>query len=113
MARPPSRAAEDKSRIVLAVFRGEVSIAEAARREGVSQTSIANWRDQFLNAGSAAVAAGGPTKPTSREQQLAAENEQLAAALGEAHVELRLWRKGGGALYPASTSSRPHGSRPA
>jgi transposase len=112
MARPPSRSAEDKVRIVLAVLRGEVTIAEAARREGVSQTSIANWRDQFLNAGSAAVAAGGPTKPTSREQQLAAECEQLAAALGEAHMELRLWRKGG-ALYPTSTSSRPHGSRPA
>ena len=36
-----------------------------------------------------------PAKPTSREQQLTAENEQLAAALGEAHMELRLWRKGG------------------
>jgi transposase len=90
---------------------GEVTIAEAARREGVSQTSIANWRDQFLDGGHQAVAAGGPTKPTSREQHLAAENEQLAAALGEAHMELRLWRKGG-ALYPASTSSRPPASRP-
>ena len=112
MARPPSRSAEDKVRIVLAVLRGEVTIAEVARREGVSQTSIANWRDAFLDGGQQAVAAGGPSKPTSREQQLAAENEQLAAALGEAHMELRLWRKGG-ALYPASTSSRPYGSRSA
>ena len=112
MARPPSRAAEDKVRIVLAVLRGELTIAEAARREGVSQTAIANWRDQFLDGGKAAVQAGGPAKPTSREQQLAAENEQLAAALGEAHMELRLWRKGG-AFYPASTSSRPPGSKPA
>lgn len=112
MARPPSRSAEDKIRIVLAVLRGELSVAEAARREGVSQTSIANWRDQFLDGGQQAVAAGGPTRPTSREQQLAAENEQLAAALGEAHMELRLWRKGG-ALYPASTSSTRSGGRPA
>lgn len=104
MARPPSRSAEDKVRIVLAVLRGELTIAEAARREGVSQTSIANWRDAFLDGGAQAVAAGASPKPTSREQQLAAENEQLAAALGEAHMELRLWRKGG-ALYPASTSS--------
>ena len=51
MARPPSRAAEDKVRLVLAVLRGELTIAEAARREGVSQTSIANWRDQFLDGG--------------------------------------------------------------
>jgi transposase len=98
-------------RIVLAVLRGEVTIAEAARREGVSQTSIANWRDQFVDGGKQAIVAGGPTKPTSREQQLAAECEQLAAALGEAHMELRLWRKGG-ALYPASRSSTLPGSRP-
>ena len=111
MARPPTRQPEEKIRIVLAVLRGELSVAEAARREGVSQTSIANWRDAFLEGGKQAVAAGGPAKPTSREQQLAVENEQLAAALGEAHMELRLWRKGG-ALYPASTSSRPHASRP-
>ncbi|MBA3309118.1 MAG: transposase [Nocardioidaceae bacterium] len=111
MARPPTRAAEDKVRIVLAVLRGEMTIAEAARREAVSQTSIANWRDQFLDGGQQAVAAGGPTKPTTREQHLAAECEQLAAALGEAHMELRLWRKGG-ALYPASTSSTRPASRP-
>lgn len=56
--------------------------------------------------------AGGPAKPTSREQQLAAENEQLAAALGEALMDLRLWRIGW-ALYPASTTSTPPASRPA
>lgn len=112
MARPPSRSAEDKVRLVLAVLRGELTMAEAARREGVSQTSIANWRDAFLDGGQQAVAAGGLTKPTSREHQLAAENEQLAAALGEAHMELRLWRKGG-ALYPASTSSTRNAGRSA
>ncbi len=69
MARPATRAAEDKVRIVLAVLRSEVTIAEAARREAVSQTSIANWRDQFLDGGQQAVAAGGPTKPTTREQR--------------------------------------------
>ncbi|HEX9854303.1 MAG TPA: helix-turn-helix domain-containing protein [Acidimicrobiia bacterium] len=110
MARPPSRSAEDKVRIVLAVLRGEVTMSEVARREGVSQTSIANWRDQFLTGGTDAVVAGGPARPTSVEQRLAAENEQLAAALGEAHMELRLWRKGG-ALYPASTNSPRSGRR--
>ena len=111
MARPPTRAAEDKVRIVLAVLRGELTIAEAARREVVSQTSIANWRDLFLDGGAQAVTAGGPTKPTSREQQLAMECEQLTAALGEAHMELRLWRKGG-ALYPGLTSSNRPAGRP-
>lgn len=41
MARPLSKSTEDKVRIVLAVLRGEVTVAEAARREGVLQTSIA------------------------------------------------------------------------
>ena len=36
MSRPPSRSAEDKVRIVLAVLRGEITLEEAARREGVS-----------------------------------------------------------------------------
>lgn len=110
MARPPSKSPEEKARIVMAVLREEITIAEAARREGVSQTSIANWRDQFLEGGQAAITAGGRAGPTSREQHLEAEIEELTSALGEAHMELRLWRKGG-ALYPASTSSKKHASR--
>ena len=39
---------EDNLRIVLAVLRGEITIAEAARREGTSAVSISKWRDQFL-----------------------------------------------------------------
>jgi transposase len=105
MARPPQKSAEDKTRIVLAVLRGELTIAEAARREGTSQTSVAKWRDLFLAGGQASLAEGARHGPSGREQALAAEIEQLTAALGEAHMELRLWRKGG-ALYPASPSSR-------
>ncbi|MGF1616502.1 MAG: transposase [Acidimicrobiia bacterium] len=110
MAKPPLKSVEDKTRIVMAVLREEISIAEAARREGVSQTSIGKWRDQFLEGGQAAIAAGGRVGPSSREEHLEAEIETLTSALGEAHMELRLWRKGG-ALYPASQSSKRHGSR--
>lgn len=112
MARVLSGSAEVKVRIVLAVLRGELTIGEAARREGVSETSIANWRDRFLDGGRRAVAAGGSPKPTSREQQLVLECEQLATALGEAHMELRLWRKGG-AFSPASMSLTRNAGRSA
>lgn len=108
MARPPQKPVEDKTRIVVAVLRGELTIAEAARREGTSQTAIANWRDQFLAGGAQALSDGARHGPSGREQALTAEIEQLTAALGEAHMELRLWRKGG-VLYPASTTSRRHG----
>ncbi|MGH2703833.1 MAG: transposase [Actinomycetota bacterium] len=105
MPRPPQKSVEDKARIVLAVLKGEISIAEAARREGTSQTSVSAWRDQFLAGGQAALAEGSRHGPRGREEALDAEIEQLNTALGEAHMELRLWRKGG-ALYPGSTSSR-------
>jgi len=111
MGRPPVKSVEDKTRIVLAVLRGEVSIVSAARREGVSATSIAKWRDAFVEAGQAAVAAGGRRSPSGREQQLAAEIEQLNTALGEAHMELRLWKKGG-SLHGAWTGSTGSGARP-
>ena len=40
MGRPPVIPAEQKTRIVLSVLAGEVSIAEAARKEKVSEQSI-------------------------------------------------------------------------
>jgi transposase len=105
MARPPIKPVDDKLRIVLAVLRGEVSIKEVARRERVSETSIAAWRDQFLDGGRAALAGGARHGPSAREAELQTQIEELTSALGEAHVELRVWRKGG-AAYPASRTSR-------
>jgi len=105
MARPPIKPVGDKLRIVLAVLRGEVSVKEAARRERVSETSIAAWRDQFLDGGRAALAAGARHGPSVRETELQAQVDELVSALGEAHVELRVWRKGG-AAYPASRTLR-------
>ena len=93
MSRPPVFPAEDKIRIVLSVLAGEVTVAEAARRNKVSETSIGKWKQQFLEAGKAGLAAGGSSKPSSREELLAAEVAELTSALGEAHVELRVWKK--------------------
>ncbi len=55
MVRRSGKSLEDKLRIVLAVLRDEVTIAEASRREGVSAMSISKWRDRFV--------AGGPASP--------------------------------------------------
>ncbi len=111
MSKPPLKSVEEKTRIVLAVLRGEVTVAAVARREGVSETTIAKWRDRFLDGGQAAIVAGGRVGGSSREQKLVADVEELTSALGEAHMELRLWRKGG-ALCPASRSWKRHGSTP-
>ena len=95
MGKQPTKSVEDKNRIVLAVLRGEISIAEAARREGISQVSISKWRDQFLAGGKHALAEGARHGPSGREQALQVEIEELTSAVGEAHMELRLWRKRG------------------
>ncbi len=104
MTRPPLMSVEKKTLIVVSILRGEVTMADAARREGVSQTSIAKWRDRFLAGGQAALSAGSHGT-SSRETRLVAEVEELTSALGEAHMELRLWRKKG-ALYPATRNSK-------
>lgn len=48
MSRPPTILVEKKLRIVLSMLQGEIPIAEAARREKVSEQTIGNWKRQFL-----------------------------------------------------------------
>lgn len=104
MGRPPVIPAERKTRIVLSVLAGEMTIAEAARREKVSEQSIGRWKADFLEAGKTALAAG-RSGPSTREQQLEAEIEDLTQALGEAHLEARVWKKSAeGRLGPSRTS---------
>jgi transposase len=86
---------QEKQRIVLSVLRGECSVAEAARRNKCSETSVAKWRDLFLQAGAAALEAPATAGPSAREAALERELEGVMAALGEAHVRLRLAERDG------------------
>ena len=95
MARPPMFKAQEKQRIVLSVLRGECGVAEAARRNKCSETSIAKWRDQFMQGGVAALEAGAARGRSAREAQLERELAEVMSALGEAHVELRLLKREG------------------
>jgi transposase len=60
--------AAEKQRIVLSVLRGECTVAEAARRNKCSETSIAKWRDQFVQAGVGALEAGAVGSAASRRR---------------------------------------------
>ena len=51
MARAPQHPVDVKLKIVLSVLSGESTQAEAARRHGISETSIGKWKGQFLEAG--------------------------------------------------------------
>lgn len=104
MGRPPVIPAEKKIRIVMSILAGEITIAEASRREKISETSIGRWKTEFLEAGKAALVAG-RTGPSTREEQLEAEVAELTQALGEAAVEIRVWKKSAeGRLGPSRTS---------
>lgn len=106
MGRKPFRTADEKLQVVLSVLRGEVTQVEVARRLQMSQTTIAKWQKQFLEGGRESLARGDNARgPTSRrEGELEAQVEELTSALGEAYVELRVWRKKG-AIYPSTKRS--------
>lgn len=104
MARPTALPVEEKVRIVLAVLAGELTVGQAARQSKVSEQSVANWKRQFIETGRAGLAVGSG-KPSSREQQLEAEVADLTSALGEAAVELRVWKRSAEhRLGPSKTS---------
>jgi transposase len=106
LGRPPVFSVEDKFRLVLAVISGELTIAEAARRGKASEQSISRWKQQFLESGKAGLVDGRPPGPNDREQRLLEEVEELKAALGEAHVELRVWKRSAEHRLGPTKSSR-------
>lgn len=108
MARPPAMPPEDKAEIVLAVLSGELSVAQAARRAGVSEQAIGNWRRQFVTSGSLGLE-GQNRQASEREQRLLAQIAELKAALGEIYIQLRAKRQGASHHMIPSQTSRPYG----
>jgi transposase len=104
MSRPRCFRLRTRSGIVLSVLSGEMTIAEAARQNRVSEQSVSRWKAQFLEGGRAGVAAGGKPGPSGREEQLQAQIDELTTALGQAHVELRVWKRSAERLAPSRTS---------
>jgi transposase len=101
---------EQRTRIVLSVLAGEMTMAEAARRSGVSRETVAKWRDRFVAGGRDALQdkLSGPSSVSMEERRLRAEAEQLKLALAEATVQLRIWQKGAELAdqIPSETSRR-------
>jgi transposase len=86
--------AEEKIRIVLAGLRGEDSIAELCRREGLHQNLYYRWSKEFLEAGKKRLA-GDTEREASHDDvsDLRKESAQLKAALAEMLLENRLLKK--------------------
>lgn len=86
--------AEDKIRIVIAGLRGEDSIADLCRKEGINQNLYYRWSKEFLEAGKKRLAGDTVREATSDEvKDLRAQTRQLKEALAEAMLENRLLKK--------------------
>ncbi len=86
--------AEEKIRIVLEGLRGEETIAELCRKEGIAQNLYYRWSKEFLEAGKKRLAGDVTREATSDEvKELRAEVRQLKEALAEVTVENRLLKK--------------------
>ncbi len=86
--------AEEKIRIVLEGLRGEDSIAELCRREGISQNLYYRWSKEFLEAGKKRLAGDTAREASSGEvTSLRRESGALKEVVAELMLENRLLKK--------------------
>ena len=86
--------AEEKIRIVLEGLRGEDSLAELCRREGIAPNMYYKWSKEFLEAGKARLTGDTKREATSSEvTELRQENEQLKQVVAELLLKNRVLKK--------------------
>jgi len=86
--------AEEKIRIVLDGLRGEHSIAELCRREGIAESLYYNWSKEFLEAGKRRLAGDTARAATSSEvKELRRQAQELKEVVAEQALDLRLLKK--------------------
>jgi transposase len=86
--------AEDKIRIVLEGLRGEDSIAELCRREGIASSMYYGWSKEFLEAGKRRLAGDTARAATSGEvKDLRRETHALKEVVAGLTLENRLLKK--------------------
>ena len=86
--------AEDKIRIVLEGLRGEDSIAELCRREGIAQSMYYGWSKEFMEAGKRRLAGDTARAATSDEvKDLRRETGALKECVADLMLENRLLKK--------------------
>ena len=86
--------AEEKIRIVLSGLRGEDSIAELCRREGIAESLYYSWSKEFLEASKKRLSGDTARQASSGEvKDLRHEMRDLKEALAEQVLENRLLKK--------------------
>jgi transposase len=86
--------AEEKIRIVLDGLRGEDSIAELCRHEGIAQSLYYSWSKEFLEAGKKRLAGDTAREASTGEvKDLRREARDLKEVVAEQTLEIRLLKK--------------------
>ncbi|EBA03505.1 ISCc3, transposase OrfA [Rhodobacteraceae bacterium HTCC2150] len=86
--------AEEKIRIVLDGLRGESSISELCRGEGIAESLYYNWSKDFMEAGKKRLAGDTSRQATTNEVTgLKREARDLKEVVAEQTLELRLLKK--------------------
>ena len=85
---------EDKIRIVLAGLRGDDSIAELCRQEGIAQSQYYSWSKEFMEAGKKRLSGDTMREANTDEVKgLRRESRDLKEVVAEQALELRLLKK--------------------
>ena len=86
--------AEEKIRVVLDGLRGEETIAELCRLEGIAQSLYYSWSKEFLEAGKRRLAGDTARAASTGEvKDLRREARELKEVVAEQALELRLLKK--------------------
>jgi len=86
--------AEEKIRIVLEGLRGDESIAELCRREGLSQSMYYKWSKEFMEAGKQRLAGNTKRQADSTEVKgLRKQNNQLKELVAELALKNKVLKK--------------------
>jgi len=86
--------AEEKIRIVLEGVRGDDSIAELCRKEGIAQSLYYTWSKEFMEAGKRRLAGDTARSATTDEvKDLRREARDLKEVVAEQALELRVLKK--------------------
>ena len=86
--------AEDKIRVVLDGLRGDDSIAELCRKEGIAQSLYYVWSKEFMEAGKRRLAGDTTRAATSDEvKDLRRETSALKECVADLTLENRLLKK--------------------
>ncbi len=86
--------AEEKIRIVLEGLRGDDSIAELCRREGIAQSLYYTWSKEFMEAGKRRLAGDTARAATTDEvKDLRSEARDLKECVADLTLENRLLKK--------------------